>query len=77
VLIVRAVDQVCLLHPVDRSRVAIAGLQAGAGMAAVLVTADGLRACVERRRASRPQGDGQGPNASCMVWDLAARQFGA
>jgi len=37
-LIMRAVDQVCLLHPVDKERVAIAGLSAGASMAALLVT---------------------------------------
>lgn len=37
-LIMKAVDQVCLLHPVDRQRVAIAGLSAGASMAALLVT---------------------------------------
>lgn len=37
-LIMRAIDQVCLLHPVDRARVAIAGLSAGASMAALLVT---------------------------------------
>ncbi len=38
VLIMKAIDQVCLLHPVDRARVAIAGLSAGASMAALLVT---------------------------------------
>lgn len=37
-LIMKAIDQVCLLHPVDRARVAIAGLSAGASMAAFLVT---------------------------------------
>lgn len=37
-LIMQAVDQVCLLHPVDSARVAIAGLSAGASMAALLVT---------------------------------------
>ena len=37
-LIVNAIDQVCLLHPVDRARVAVAGLSAGAGMAALLAT---------------------------------------
>ena len=35
-LIMKAIDQVCLLHPVDRARVAIAGLSAGASMAALL-----------------------------------------
>jgi poly(3-hydroxybutyrate) depolymerase len=34
----KAIDQVCLLHPADRARVAIAGLSAGASMAALLVT---------------------------------------
>jgi len=36
-LIMRAIDQVCLLYPVDRARVAVAGLSAGASMAAFLV----------------------------------------
>lgn len=37
-LIMKAIDQVCLLYPVDRARVAIAGMSAGASMAALLVT---------------------------------------
>jgi poly(hydroxyalkanoate) depolymerase family esterase len=37
-LILQAIDQVCLLHPVDKARVAVAGLSAGASMAALLVT---------------------------------------
>ena len=32
------IDQVCLLYPVDRERIAIAGLSAGASMGALLVT---------------------------------------
>ncbi len=35
-LIVQAIEQVCTLHGADRSRVAIAGLSAGAGMAALV-----------------------------------------
>ena len=35
-LILRAIDQVCLQHPADRTRVAVAGLSAGASMAALL-----------------------------------------
>jgi len=35
-LLMHAVDQVCLLYPVDRARVAVAGLSAGASMAALL-----------------------------------------
>jgi poly(hydroxyalkanoate) depolymerase family esterase len=37
-LIMKAIDQVCLLYPVDSSRMAIAGLSAGASLAALLVT---------------------------------------
>lgn len=37
-LIMQAIDQVCLLHPVDATRVAIAGLSAGASMAALLAS---------------------------------------
>jgi poly(hydroxyalkanoate) depolymerase family esterase len=37
-LIMRAIDQVCLLYMVDRERIAVAGLSAGASMAALLVT---------------------------------------
>ncbi len=37
-LIMKAIDQVCLLHPVDRSQVAVAGLSAGASLAALMVT---------------------------------------
>ena len=37
-LIMKAVDQVCMLYPVDRARVVVAGLSAGASMAAMLVT---------------------------------------
>jgi poly(hydroxyalkanoate) depolymerase family esterase len=37
-LIMKAIDQVCLLQPVDRARIAIAGLSAGASMAALLAT---------------------------------------
>jgi poly(hydroxyalkanoate) depolymerase family esterase len=36
--LMRAVDQVCLLYPVDRLRVAVAGLSAGASMAALVAT---------------------------------------
>ena len=37
-LILAAIDQVCLLHGADRERVAVVGLSAGAGMAALLAT---------------------------------------
>ncbi|HZF80660.1 MAG TPA: PHB depolymerase family esterase [Rubrivivax sp.] len=37
-LILKAVDQACLLYPVDRAQVAVVGLSAGASMAALLAT---------------------------------------
>lgn len=37
-LILHAIDQACLLYPVDRQQVALAGLSAGASMAALLAT---------------------------------------
>ena len=37
-LIMQAIDQVCLMYPADKARVAVAGLSAGASMAALLVT---------------------------------------
>ncbi len=37
-ILLAAIDQVCLLYPVDRKRVALAGLSAGASMAALLAT---------------------------------------
>ena len=37
-LVMATVEQVCQLHPVDRQRVAVAGMSAGASMAALLVT---------------------------------------
>ena len=37
-LIMNAIDQVCLMYAADRARVAVAGLSAGASMAALLVT---------------------------------------
>ncbi len=37
-LVMATVEQACVLYPVDRQRVAVAGLSAGASMAALLVT---------------------------------------
>lgn len=37
-LIMNAIEQACLLYPVDRGRIAVAGLSAGASMAALLVS---------------------------------------
>lgn len=43
--IMAAIDQVALLHAVDASRVAVAGLSAGAGMAALLASRHPARFC--------------------------------
>ena len=40
-----AIDQTCLAYPVDRSRLVLAGLSAGAGMAALLATRRPERYC--------------------------------
>ena len=37
-LILQAISQVCLLHPVDAARIAVAGLSAGASMAVLLAS---------------------------------------
>ena len=37
-LILKAIEQVCLLYDVDRERIAVAGMSAGASMAAMLAT---------------------------------------
>ena len=37
-ILLAAIDQVCLLYPVDRQRVALAGMSAGASMGALLAT---------------------------------------
>ena len=37
-LIMKAIDQVCMFYPVARDQIAVAGLSAGASMAALLVT---------------------------------------
>jgi poly(hydroxyalkanoate) depolymerase family esterase len=42
-LILAAIDQVCLLQPVDRSQVALAGLSAGGSMAALIASSHPVR----------------------------------
>ena len=44
-LLLQAIDRVCASQPVDRSRVAVAGLSAGASMAALMVTLQPERFC--------------------------------
>lgn len=42
-ILIAAIDQVALLYPVDTTRIALAGLSAGAGMAALLATREPAR----------------------------------
>lgn len=62
-LILRAIDQVCLLHPVDKARVAVA--------------VSSLAHAWSGGAASQSSSDGRGPDASRMAWAFAARQFRA
>jgi len=50
------IDQVSLLHPVDREAVAIAGFSAGAGMAALLATLHPDRFCAVAMHSGVPPG---------------------
>ena len=75
-LIMKAIDQVCLLYPVDRTRVAIAGLSAGASMAALLATRHpGRFKAVVMHRASRRERRTPPCRrwAPCMVTGLPGR----
>lgn len=73
-LIMKAIDQVCLLHPVNGTQVVVAGLSAGASMAA-LVEVQGLAHAWSGGADRQPFGDARGPDASRMAWAFAARQF--
>jgi poly(3-hydroxybutyrate) depolymerase len=64
-LIMNAIDQVCLLHPVDQGRVAIAGLSAGASMADVVVAPRNGKACAQRKCGRTHLGPSQRPPAAC------------
>lgn len=51
-----AIDQACLLYPVDRDAVAVAGLSAGASMAALLAVTHPQRFCALAMHAGVPPG---------------------
>ena len=51
-----AIDQACLLYPVDRDAVAVAGLSAGASMAALLAVSYPQRFCAVAMHAGVPPG---------------------
>lgn len=54
--IMAAIDQACLLHGADRTRVAVAGLSAGASMAALLATRYPARFCAVAMHSGVPPG---------------------
>jgi len=60
-LIMRAVDQVCLLYLADRTRIAVAGLSAGASMAALLVTRHPARFKAVMMHSGIPPGTAHSP----------------
>ena len=55
-MVLAAIDQVCLMHPVDRARVAVAGLSAGASLAALLAQRHGERFCAVVMHSGVPPG---------------------
>ncbi len=59
-LIMKAVDQACLFHQADRARVAVAGLSAGASMAALLGTCYPTRFRAVAMHSGIPPGMAQG-----------------
>ncbi|MDF2464928.1 MAG: esterase, depolymerase family protein [Ramlibacter sp.] len=60
-LIMRAVDQVCLLYLADRTRIVVAGLSAGASMAALLVTRHPARFKAVMMHSGIPPGTAHSP----------------
>lgn len=55
-LILQAIEQACTLHGADRNRVAIAGLSAGAGMAALVAARHPERFCAVAMHSGVPPG---------------------
>ena len=60
-LIMKAIDQVALLYPVDRGRVAVVGLSAGASMAALLAVRDPERFRAVVMHSGIPPGSAHSP----------------
>lgn len=72
-LIMKAIDQVCMLHPVDRAQVAIAGLSAGASMAALVATLHPERFKAVAMHSGIPPGTA---HSALSAW-TAMQRFGA
>lgn len=59
--VLHAIDRVCRLHPVDPAAVAIAGLSAGASLAALLAVAHPARFCAVALHSGVPPGAAHSP----------------
>lgn len=83
--VLRAIDHVCLQHPLDPAAVAIAGLSAGASLAALLAVAHPARFCAVAMHSGVPAGAahsaagalramrGRGPSVALPPWPGAVR----
>lgn len=63
-LILRAIDQVCLLYGADPARIAVAGLSAGASMAALLATRHPARFKAVMMHSGIPPGMAHSPSSA-------------
>lgn len=75
-MILQAVDQVCTLYGGDRARVAIAGLSAGAGMAALVAARHPDRFCAVAMHSGVPPGTAHS-TLSAMTAMAGRRETGA
>ncbi|MEO5770520.1 MAG: PHB depolymerase family esterase, partial [Burkholderiaceae bacterium] len=71
--VLHAIDRVCRLHPVDPSAVAIAGLSAGASLAALLAVAHPARFCAVALHSGVPPGAAHSPAGALRAMRGRAR----
>ena len=71
--VLHAIDRVCHLHPVDPSAVAIAGLSAGASLAALLAVAHPARFCAVALHSGVPPGSAHSPAGALRAMRGRAR----
>ncbi len=71
--VLHAIDRVCDLHPVDPSAVAIAGLSAGASLAALLAVAHPTRFCAVALHSGVPPGAAHSPSGAMRAMRGRAR----
>ena len=71
--VLQAIDRVCSAHPVDASAVAIAGLSAGASLAALLAVAHPTRFCAVALHSGVPPGAAHSPAGALRAMRGRAR----